>query len=155
MTRTLRMMLVAGALTALAGCGVQPSGIIRGASPPSGAVAPAVASTLYLVSNGRIEPVSRSTGPMPRADALALLAQEPTEEERARGLTSEVPPAAVPFSVTTEISGRTVVTTSVSPDELSTLAVDQIACTAAAGGRQVLIFGGGGDRGPVVCPLRG
>ncbi|MDA3642711.1 hypothetical protein LZ318_38690 [Saccharopolyspora indica] len=154
MTRTLRTMLVASTLAALAGCGVQPSGIIYGSSPPSGAVAPSARTSLYLVSDGRLAMIVRPAGPMSRTEALALLAQGPTQEERERGLTSEVPAGAAPFSVTADVSGRTVVTASAPAGELSDLAVDQIACTAAPEGGQVLIIGAGADKGPVVCPLR-
>nr|WP_218889231.1 hypothetical protein [Saccharopolyspora hordei] len=142
-------MLVAVASTALAGCGVQPSGIIHGSSPPSGAVAPAASTTLYFVSGGWLEPVAR--GPMSPAEALGALAGGPTAEERARGLTSEVPPAAAPFTVTTDVSGRTVVTTSVPGGELSALAVEQIVCTAAADGGPVVLVGARDDS-PVGCP---
>lgn len=153
MTRTLRAVLAAGALVALAGCGVQPSGIIYGSAPPSGAVVPATFTSLYLVADGQLAPVARSAGPMSRAAGLEMLAQGPTEQERARGLTSEVPAAAAPFSVTADVSGRTVVTTSAPAGELSALAVDQIACTASDGG-QVMIIGAGSNSGPVMCPLR-
>ncbi|RKT88808.1 hypothetical protein SAMN05421805_107231 [Saccharopolyspora antimicrobica] len=155
MTRTLRTVLVAGALLALADCGVQPSGIIYGSSPPSGAVAaPATFASLYLVSDGRLARIVRSAGPMSRAEALEMLAQGPTEEERERGLTTEVPAEAAPFTVTTDVSGRTVVTVSAPTGQLSALAIDQIACTAAADGGQVVIIGAGTGSDPVVCPLR-
>jgi hypothetical protein len=153
--RSLRVLSGAAALVTLAGCGVQPSGIIVGASPPSGAVEPAATVTLYLVSGGRLTAVTRPGGPLSPADTLALLAGGPTGEERARGLTTEVPPPAAPFSVTADAPGRVVVTLSSPPDELSTVAADQIACTAVAGPGEVTLLGAGRGRGPVVCPNQG
>ncbi|MFG1945778.1 GerMN domain-containing protein [Nonomuraea sp. NPDC048826] len=147
------------ALAAVAGCGVRPSGVIPAGSPPSGAVAPAVGSVLYLVKDGRVGMVRRtgSGRPLFEADLLALLAAGPTQRERARGFTTEVPAEAVPFSLTTEPEGRLVVALSAPVDELSALAVDQIVCTAAAmapGGEvQVAVVGGGQQIGPRSCPV--
>lgn len=125
-------LLVAGLvwLVALTGCGVQPSGVITGAAPPSGRVEDT--TILYLVSDGQLSPVRRPVGPLSEADTLALLAASPTDEERERGLTTAVPPAAAPFSVATDPSGQMVVALSTPASELSTVAVAQIVCTAAA-----------------------
>jgi hypothetical protein len=125
--------LVAGlvSLVALAGCGVQPSGVITGAAPPSGRAEPPT-TILYLVADDRLSAVRRPGGPPSQADKLALLAAGPTDEERARGLTTAVPPEAVPFSVTVDPSGRIVVAPSTPASELSRMAVAQIVCTVAA-----------------------
>jgi hypothetical protein len=135
------------------GCGVQPSGVIRGASPPSGAVLPDRAVALYLVADGQLTPVRRPGPPLSRADTLALLAIGPSEEERARGLSTEVQQRAVPFSVTSKPTGLKVVTASVPVDELSDTAIDQIICTAAEAGERVTVLGGGQHRGPRSCPV--
>ncbi|MET8161960.1 hypothetical protein ABZT47_36855 [Sphaerisporangium sp. NPDC005289] len=129
-----RRVLAAGlvSLVAVAGCGVQPSDVIPAGDPPSGAVEPIAAVTLYLVSNGRVSAVTRPGGRLSQADTLALLAAGPTAREQAHGLTSDVPPQAGPFSVTAEPAGRLVVTLSTPAGELSRLAVEQIVCTAAA-----------------------
>lgn len=129
-----RRVLAAGlvSLVAVAGCGVRPSGVITGADPPSGGVAPTTAITIYLVTNSRLSAVTRPGGPLSQADTLALLAAGPTARERAHGLTTDVPPDAGPFSVTAKPAGRLVVTLSTPAGELSTLAVEQIVCTAAA-----------------------
>jgi hypothetical protein len=161
-------LLVAGlvSLVALSGCGVQPSGVITGAAPPSGRAAPdgppgvpglASTITLYLVSNGRLSPVRRPGGPLSPADTLALLAASPTDEERAHGLTTAVPPEVAPFSVAAEPSGRIVVTLSTVAGELSTVAMAQIVCTAAVAApavpTQVTIMGAGQEgHGPRSCP---
>jgi hypothetical protein len=148
-------VLLAAVLLTLAGCGVQPSGVIVGAAPPSGALDARTTVTLYLVAGGKVTPVTRSGGPLSRAETLALLAQGPNLVERGQGFTSEVPAEAAPFTLTADPSGRVVVTLSEPPAALSTLAVEQIACTAAPGRGQVLLLGANGDRGPVSCPVDG
>ncbi|MFD0857071.1 hypothetical protein ACFQ07_32995, partial [Actinomadura adrarensis] len=84
---------------------------------------------------------------------LALLATGPTGEERARGLITEVPRAAAPFTVTIKPSGHKTVTVSVPADRLSDNAVDQIICTIAEHGERIKILGQGATRGPLGCPL--
>ncbi|WP_436761440.1 hypothetical protein [Streptosporangium sp. V21-05] len=154
-----RRVLAAGlvSLVAAAGCGVQPSDVIPAGAPPSGRVAPATTVTLYLVKNGRVGAVTRPGGrPMLPADTLALLADGPTAGERADGFTTDVPPEAGPFSVTAKSAGHLVVTLSTPAGELSTPAVEQIVCTAAAsvpgGPAQVTVVGAGRSVGPRNCP---
>ena len=150
-------LLVAGlvSLVALTGCGVQPSGVITGAAPPSGRVEPAT-TILYLVSNDRLSPVRRPGGPLSPADTLALLAASPTDEERAHGLTTAVPPEVAPFSVAAKPFGRIVVTLSTPASGLSAVAVTQIVCTAAAATpaspTQVTVLGAGQDGNDPHCP---
>lgn len=146
-------LLCAAVLVMLAGCGVQPSGVIRGITPPTGALAPGATVTLYLVSGGTVVPVTRPTGPLSRSQTLILLANGPTDDERARGLTTEVPRDAAPFTVTADPSGRVLVSLATSPDELSTVAVDQITCTTLAGRGEVILLGQDRERGPVSCPV--
>ena len=134
-TRAARAALAAGllSLVAVAGCGVRPSGVITGDPPPSGAVVRTTTITVYLVRDGRLRPVTRPGGPpLSPADTLALLAAGPTAEEQAQGLTTDVPAGTGPFSVTAEPEGHLVVTSSTPVGGLSALAIDQLACTAAA-----------------------
>ncbi|WP_433428050.1 hypothetical protein [Nonomuraea sp. CA-141351] len=134
-TRLARRMLAAGlaSLVAVAGCGVRPSDVVRAGDPPSGGVAPTMATTLYLVKSGRLSAVTRPRGrPMFLTDTLALLAAGPTVMERADGFTTDVPPEAGPFEVTAKPAGDLEVTPSIPAGELSKLAVQQIVCTAAA-----------------------
>lgn len=151
-------LLVAGliALVALTGCGVQPSGVITGSPPPSGRVAPATPIILYLVSNDRLTPVLRPGGPLSLTDTLALLAA-PTSDEHARGLTTAIPQAAAPFSVTAVPASQVVVTLSTPPSTLSTMAIAQIVCTTAtaveASPTQVTVLGAGPVRQQ--CPVPG
>ncbi|HEY8472733.1 MAG TPA: hypothetical protein VIL37_08875 [Natronosporangium sp.] len=123
-----------GVLAALAGCGVQPSGVITGAAPPSGRAEPS-ATLLYLVSGDRLQPVWRLGGRLPDAAALNLLAAGPTDAEAAEGVTTEVPAEATPFSTDTGVSGVVHVSTALPADqvaELPDLAIAQILCTVAA-----------------------
>jgi hypothetical protein len=153
-----RRVLAAGlvSLVAVAGCGVQPSDAIPAGDPPSGAVEPITTITLYLVKNGRLSAVTRADGPVSQASTLALLAVGPTAREQAHGFTTDVPPETGPFSVTAEPAGRLVVTLSTPASELSTLAVEQIVCTAAATApqspAQVTVVGTGQRVGPRSCP---
>jgi hypothetical protein len=158
-TALARRVIAAGlvSLVAVAGCGVRPSGVITGDDPPSGAVAPATTITLYLVKNGRLSAVTRPRGRLFPADTLALLAAGPTAREQAHGHTTDVPPEAGPFSVTAKPAGHLVVTLSTPAGELSTLAVEQIVCTAAAATApeipaQVTVEGAGQSVGPRNCP---
>lgn len=153
-----RRVLAAGLvpLVALAGCGVRPSGVITGGQPPSGAVEPTPAITLYLVNNGRLGAVTRPGPPLSQAETLTLLAAGPTAREQAHGFTTDVPPEAGPFSVTAAPGGHMVVTLSIPASQLSALAVEQIVCTAAATApesqTQVTVVGAGQGVGPRNCP---
>ncbi|GAA3446910.1 hypothetical protein [Planomonospora venezuelensis] len=153
-----RRALAAGlaSLVAVSGCGVRPSDAISAGDPPSGAVAPPLKITLYLVKDGRLSAVTRPGRRLSAADTLALLAAGPTAGERARGLTTGVPPEAGPFSVTAEPAGHLVVTASAPAGGLPALAVEQIVCTAAATAPespvQVTVVGAGQSVGPRNCP---
>ncbi|MFF4621725.1 hypothetical protein [Nonomuraea jabiensis] len=153
-----RRVLAAGlvSLMAAGGCGVQPSDAISVGDPPSGGVAPPLKVTLYLVKNGRLSAVTRPGFRLSYTDTLALLAAGPTARERSHGLTTEVPPEAGPFSVTAGPAGHLVVTLSAPAGELSTLAVEQIVCTAAAWvpetPAQVTVAGAGQGLDPRTCP---
>ncbi|MEV5407791.1 hypothetical protein AB0K60_02980 [Thermopolyspora sp. NPDC052614] len=158
--RIARRMLAAAlvSLVAVAGCGVRPSGVIRGGDPPKGSVARAATITLYLVRDGRVTAVTRPGGrPLSPADTLTLLAAGPTEREREQGLTSEVPSSVGLFSVAVKPDGGLEVTLSSPVGELSTRAVEQITCTAAAIMRgstgKVTVTGGGRSVGPLKCPV--
>jgi hypothetical protein len=151
-----RRVLATGlvSLVAVAGCGVRPSGVITGSDPPRGAVEPTTTITLYLVKSGRPSAVTRPGGPLSQADTLALLAAGPTPREQEQGLTTDVPPEAGPFSVTANPAGHLVVAPSTPASELSTLAVEQIVCTAAAAPEspaQVTVVGAGQGVGPRNC----
>ncbi|MER6582981.1 hypothetical protein [Nonomuraea sp. NPDC001023] len=128
-----RRALAACLVALVAGCGVRPSDAISAGEPPRGSVALTTTIVLYLVKDGRLSAVTRpSARPLFRTERLALLAAGPTAEERAFGLSTEVPPEAEPFVVTVKARGRMVLTPSAPGGDLSSLAVQQIVCTAAA-----------------------
>ncbi|MCI2423366.1 hypothetical protein MOQ72_38700 [Saccharopolyspora sp. K220] len=152
--RISRALLAGAALLAVsAGCGVRPSAAIPGAPAP--AERPDGVG-FYLVLNGKLMPVLRPTG---QQSALALLAAGPNAEERAQGFTTEIPPDAAPIELAHD-SPSMVVTLSTDVAGLSTMAVDQIVCTAiidtpgrASGLGSVTLVGHGRSRGPQTCPL--
>ena len=150
-----RLAAVLVLLLAVSGCGVRPSGVITGANPPSGGVEPTTPITLYLVKNGRLSVVTRPGPPLPPADTLALLATGPTPREQGLGLTTEVPRDAGPFTVTANPADQLVVTLSTPAGKLSTLAVEQIACTTVAmapqSPPQVTVVGARQGAGPWSC----
>ncbi|MGI5268163.1 GerMN domain-containing protein [Nonomuraea sp. CA-218870] len=152
-----RRVLAAGlvSLVAVTGCGVRPSDVIPAGDPPSGPVASTTAITLFLVRNGRLSAVTRPGRRLPLAQTLALLAAGPTADERARGLTTDIPRKAGPLSVSAEPAGHVVVTPSAPAGDLSTLAVEQIVCTAAAARERpvrVTVAGAGQSVDPRDCP---
>ncbi|MCZ7374829.1 hypothetical protein [Micromonospora sp. WMMC250] len=177
-----RALVAGGLLVAVltAGCGVRPSAVITGRAAVSG---PTEGIGVYLLAQGDLalvlrQPKATQAGAVPAvtcspsspggspcqpAQALALLAAGPSEEERAGGLTSEVPAGLGPFTVTgTQRSDLTVTTTgAVGP--LTADAVDQIVCTVTdtatqvglvRGPARVSVVGPDGARPPRRCPIR-
>jgi hypothetical protein len=93
------------------------------------------------VANGNLAAVSQqSDHELTAVEALQALAAGPTEP----GVTTEVPPDIGPVGV----NGKTV-TLSVDVTTLSTMAVDQIVCTARAD----TLTGQGQTRSGLRCPL--
>jgi hypothetical protein len=149
-------VVVTALLTAVlaAGCGVRPSAVITGGPAPTRPVRGAV---LYLVADAALAPVLR---PAPRdpspAEVLALLGGGPTGDERAVGLTSEVPAALAPVTVAAGATGGVDVVVSVDVATLSDPAVDQIVCTvgdALTTTGPITLTGAGTTRGPRTCPF--
>lgn len=139
MTRFLAII----AVLLVASCGVRPTGVIRGGPAPTGSVAGA---NVFLLLDGKLTSVTRPDSLF--SEGLALLTAGPTAQEQAQGFTSEVPPGL------TLTAQNGTVTSSADVSGLSTLAVDQIVCTAvaAAGVSPVTLVGGGQIRGPARCP---
>ncbi|MBB5850100.1 GerMN domain-containing protein [Amycolatopsis umgeniensis] len=142
-------------VSAVAGCGVRPSGVIPGAPAPVG---PANGAVLYFLSGGQPVRVLRPlAGELAPASPIDLLAAGPDESERERRYTSEVPPGITVLDQIPAPNGVTV-TLSVAVTGLSARAVDQIVCTARdslGGSAQITLRGGGSVRGPLSCPLPG
>ncbi|SNT11716.1 hypothetical protein SAMN05421812_103238 [Asanoa hainanensis] len=147
-----RLLLAVGALLALvlAGCGVRPSDVITGGPAPASTVE---GVRFYLLSDDQPTVVLRGLKPMKLDDLLSLLADGPTEAERAAGLTSEVPPGIAPVKVGTAGDG-VLVSLSTDVRGLSVLAVVQIVCTiqGVAGAAPVTLVNGEQRRGPLSCP---
>ncbi|MGW5578174.1 hypothetical protein [Micromonospora chokoriensis] len=181
--RTGRALVAGGLLVALvtAGCGVRPSAVITGRAAVSG---PTEGIGVYLLARGELALVLRKSKPLQPgvspdascspaspgvssclpAQALALLAAGPGEDERASGLTSEVPPELGPVLVTPrpQRAGLTV-TANVAVRQLSDNALDQIVCTVTDAAAQaglvttlapVTIAGTDGVQPPRRCPIR-
>ncbi|MGV9213899.1 hypothetical protein ACTFTM_18755 [Micromonospora sp. RB23] len=158
--RGARALLAVGLLVALltAGCGVRPTDVITGRSAVSG---PSAEGGVYLIADGELALVVRPTKNVPPSplETLALLAAGPTEAERTAGFTSEVPSDIAPVSMTPSADepGVTVrMKGAVLP--LSTLAANQIICTAALTSQQfnyapVTLAGADGARPPWSCPI--
>jgi hypothetical protein len=158
----MRAALLGFLLLLVAGCGVRPSVVIDGAQAPQGK---ALGTMLFLVQDGAVVPVVRPFDPPgpPRRpdqpgqpgdepDPFVLLAGGPTADERALGMTSEVPAEAVPTDVRFE-DGGVVVSLPVDVTALSALAAEQLACTTTPA-RPVTLVGDGTSRAPVTCGVQ-
>ncbi|WP_394614163.1 GerMN domain-containing protein [Lentzea sp. JNUCC 0626] len=121
------MALVLAVLTA---CGIRPTDPIPGLEAPSGPVENTSPSLFWLLG-GKVVPVPRPEGSLSGRDVVALLAQGPSLDEQARGLTSEVPFDAAPATVD-RVSNGLDVTISGDVSQLSGAAVQQIVCTLLA-----------------------
>jgi hypothetical protein len=138
-----------------AGCGVRPTGVIPGRQAPAG---PARGAVLYFIADSSLSPVLRPTRQrLSTTRTLTLLQHGPNDEERAANLTSEVPTALDPVTVTTGASGDVDVVVSVDVTTLSTTAVDQIVCTvrdALSTTAPITVTSDAATSGPRLCPLR-
>jgi sporulation and spore germination protein len=152
--------VLAAALTA--GCGVRPSGVIIGGPAPTKQVMdgspPLWGATLYFVAGPALTTVDRPTRQrLPPAQVLALLQAGPDGDERAAGLTSEVPAGLDAVAVTAG-AGTVEVVVSADVTALSATAVDQIVCTvrdALPTPSPVTLTSGTASRGPRTCPVAG
>ncbi|MFC4853226.1 hypothetical protein [Actinophytocola glycyrrhizae] len=117
-------MLLLVLLLALTACGVRPTVPIEGGPAPTEEIT--VGTVLYLLEGTTLTRVVR---PQPRANALELLAAGPTRDERAEGLTTEIPSSAAPITAVMSTTGITVRISSGLKD-LSPLGQSQLVCTA-------------------------
>ena len=152
--RPLAWFVLIAVLTA--GCGVRPSGVIRGGPAPTGQ---ASGVALYFLADSSLTLVLRPTRqPLWPTQTLALLQDGPTGDERAANLTSEVPTGLDPVTVTTDASGTVDVVVSADVTTLSTTAVDQIVCTvrdSLSTTAPITLTSEGATREPRACPLTG
>ncbi|WP_344308443.1 hypothetical protein [Fodinicola feengrottensis] len=153
-------MAVVALAMAVAGCGVRSSGVITGNAAPSG---PAEGVTLYLVLDGKLSQVLRATSEqLTPEQTLNLLAAGPDPSERTRGFSSAVPGNIAPVTLSYGQTGQATLTLAADVNSLSTMAADQLVCTArdtlstqaaAPGPVGITLTGHGQNRGPQSCPL--
>ncbi|MGK5630436.1 hypothetical protein [Streptomyces sp. URMC 123] len=157
---------VAGALllAALAGCGIESTGVVEIGEPAVGIKRPGQRDSvvrLFFLSPTGIRPAPRpAAGEVGPEEALRLLFRGPDSGERQRGFATDVPEVSGPIGATVA-AGRVDVAVPVPLAKLTTPALSQIVCTAAnssvPGGRPPaevdvrLAEPGGGRFGPVRC----
>ena len=126
-----RLFLPALALALLcAGCGVRPSAVIPGDPAPTG---PVNGVTLYFVRGNQLVATLRATDTaLTPTEAVSLLVTGGmNSDEAARGLRTAIPPGIAPVQLGTDATGTTLAIAG-DPHQLSTMAVDQLLCTAQA-----------------------
>jgi hypothetical protein len=157
-----RSLLLALVVLACVGCGVRPSGVISGLPAPTG---PVNGATLFLIRDDQLVPVLRPTTLAPTmVEAVTLLAQGPTQDETSAALRTQVPTGILPVRLGNAGRGTTL-DLAVDPNLLSTMAINQISCTAwNAQANQIppvdvapdfFLSGGGRTIGPLRCPQTG
>ncbi|RJL34551.1 hypothetical protein [Bailinhaonella thermotolerans] len=127
--RTLAALAACAAvLTALAGCGIRPTGTVRADEAPR-ARGPVATNTLYFLRHGELAETTRRglPGLGMQEHAIAQLLVGPTQAERRSGMTTEVPPLGRHMMV--QAAMRIVVPAGT---RLTPMARAQIVCTAFA-----------------------
>ncbi|MEU4985389.1 hypothetical protein [Streptomyces sp. NPDC021969] len=138
--------LLLAALLPLSACGIPETGVVEAGEPATGVLDPGVTSApsesvpeavpvvkvpLYFVQDGSLVAVDRTVpGSTDLGSSVLMLFEGPDDQERGRGLTTELPPAAQAPTIRTDGTGVTVQLPR-SAGILSDTAVDQLACTVA------------------------
>ncbi|MFF4475328.1 hypothetical protein ACFYZ3_37950 [Streptomyces sp. NPDC001599] len=138
--------LLLAALLPLSACGIPETGVVEAGEPATGVLDPGVTSApsesvpeavplvkvpLYFVRDGSLVAVDRTVpGSTDLGSSVLMLFEGPDDQERGRGLTTELPPAAEAPTIRTDGTGVTVQLPR-SAGSLSDTAVDQLACTVA------------------------
>ncbi|MCL7364292.1 MULTISPECIES: hypothetical protein [Streptomyces] len=138
--------VVLAALLPLAACGIPETGVVEAGEPATGVLQPGVTAVpsetapeavplvkvpLYFVEDGALTAVSRTVAaPGDLGSTVLMLFKGPDAQERGRGLTTELPPAAVAPTIRTDGTAVTVQLPRTAAG-LSDTAVDQLACTVA------------------------
>ncbi|MEV5015705.1 hypothetical protein ACIGW1_02605 [Streptomyces sp. NPDC053780] len=139
--------LLLAALLPLAGCGIPETGVVEAGEPATGVLQPGVAPSpsqaqptpvpvaavpLYFVDDGALAPVTRTVPSATDPGTIVLmLLKGPDDQERSRGLTTELPLTAAAPTVRVDGASVTVLLPR-GTSSLSGTAVDQLACTVAA-----------------------
>ncbi len=143
---------------ACVGCGVRPSGAISGLAAPAG---PVYGVTLFLVRDDQLVPVLRATTTqLTPVETMTTLADGPTSAETSAGLRTQVPASVLPVTLTDDTAGTTI-DVAIDPNQLSTMAVNQLVCTAMntdsqrepIGAGHFFMTGASRTIGPLRCPL--
>ncbi|MFJ3924585.1 hypothetical protein [Streptomyces sp. NPDC090022] len=154
---------LAGAL--LSGCGIKPTSAVEAGAPAtvSVPVGPETAFVYFLSPEGRLMPAARrSTLPMPASEVLYRLLRGPTDEDRAAGLHTELPPvdtvAGASWGVETIDPATMRVRLYFPVGPLSWPARRQLVCTVAHAARpgqdtEVVLTGPDGDLDAERCRL--
>lgn len=159
-TRTLLPLVLAAAL---AGCGIEPTGIIDAGAPAGGLKGPGEPETdiqLYFLGPTGLRPASRpaKTQPDPQ-QAIDTLLAGPNAVERARGLNTALPKMDAGVKVT-ETPDEVKIEVPMNASSVNSAALSQLVCTAASAavpqGRpvdsaHVVIQGGGTALAPLRC----
>ncbi|MFH8983200.1 hypothetical protein [Streptomyces varsoviensis] len=151
-------------LVLVAGCGIEPTGVIDVGQPATGAKRPSASAreaVLYFLSPVGMRPVRRpASGDVSADEAVQLLIGGPDDGERRRGMRTAVPKMG-DVHVTTG-KGRVSVQLPLNVGELGVFARNQLVCTAAAndvpGGKppwevKVDLSGGGGAVENLMCDV--
>ncbi|WP_328558891.1 hypothetical protein [Streptomyces coelicoflavus] len=142
--RALPVLLAA--LFPLTACGIPETGVVEAGEPATGVLQPGVTAApsetapeavplvkvpLYFVADGDLTAVSRTVaGSTDLGSTVLMLFKGPDAKEQRKGLTTELPSAAVAPTIRTD---GTVVNVQLprTAGSLSDTAVDQLACTVA------------------------
>lgn len=120
-----KLMLLAVVAALISACGIRPSGVIHGSAAPTEQLNGVV---LFFYNGPTLTRVTRRPAESVKEN-LTLLGEGPTGIERIQGLTTEIPAAAAPITMSGDRRQAMVVISSPVAD-LSTNAMDQIVCTA-------------------------
>ncbi|MFG1642985.1 hypothetical protein ACGFMK_22060 [Amycolatopsis sp. NPDC049252] len=131
----MKKLLVLAAVLLVSACGVKPTPVVA-AGPAPTLRNPAADGrggdlVLYFVLDGRVAPVSRTTGaPASVTTALTTLLRGPSSAESSDGYATMLPPESGPIGLSP--GSPTVITFSFPLKRLTPIATNQLVCTALA-----------------------
>ncbi|MEV7040341.1 hypothetical protein [Amycolatopsis sp. NPDC051061] len=130
----MKKLFVLVVLVLVSACGVKPTGVVSaGPAPtlrnPDGSGRGAEA-TLYFVIDGRVAPVTRSTGSVGVETALSMLLAGPTAGEAADGYVTALPARSGPIVLAP--GSPPAITFSFPLKPIGSVGINQLVCTAFA-----------------------
>ncbi|WP_329044839.1 hypothetical protein OG738_26285 [Amycolatopsis sp. NBC_01488] len=131
----MKKLFVLVALLLVSACGVKPTGAVPAGPAPTlrnpGAPGRGTDLILYFVIDGRVAPVTRSSGSTVGVEAaLATLLAGPTTEEAADGYVTALPARSGPITLTPGPPAAITFPFALKP--ISGLGINQLTCTAFA-----------------------